>query len=456
MHLLNYLNKIADFFVRFYILNQKIKMAEREDPIPEELHYEEKMRAIGKRKPAMHVEQSPDNGATQVSSTGKIRFPIQANQIGKFADLKNAYVAVDMVVTETNVITGVLGEHGSIACVSRATLSTNTNQIISDIYKKNVLDVAMNNTYKSVNWGGSTKNILYGGKGNNFSGESISTTETRYIIPLDKLGFDETFVPLSGIEDLKLELYLDSALNIFVARTGTGTPTATGITFSNMVLHYDVLELADDEFEDLLHGAGGKLVINSKTWFCQDMIITADDTGVSMTIGAGKQDVKRILVVQRSVVNDDELVNNKFSMGVGKCTSISLMHNGVELKNRPLSISNGGPEALIESIKAEGGYLYDGVESGGLRTRYIADGNVAAVTGTYATTSGCFVAMFDCQNGFQMDDTESGINITTGSTLLKLTKSGTTTNNMNLEVFVEYGQRLELDMLGDRRITVMQ
>jgi len=453
MHLLNYLNKIADFFVRFYILNQKLNMAEREDPIPEELHYEEKMRAIGKRKPAMHVEQSPDNGATQVSSTGKIRFPIQGNQVARFADLKNGYVAVDMVKNDAAVTDATLGEHGTIACVSRATLSTNTNQIISDIYKKNVLDVAMNNTFKSANWADSTKAVLYGGS-SDFSGEDISDTAKRFIIPLDKLGFDETFVPLCGIEDLKLELYLESAIGVLVANTD-GAVTATGIQYSNMILHYDVFDMTDDEFEDLLHGSNGKLIVNSKTWFCQDMTVTSTDTSVSMTLGAGKQDAKRVLVVQRGVTNDAVITNNKFAMGTGKATSISLMHNGVELKNRPYTLTGGAPENFIENIKAEGGYIYDGNERAGNRTKYTASGDVISVVGTFGTTNACFVAMFDCQNGFQTDDTESGINITTGSTLLKIVRTATAMN-MNLEVFVEYGQRLELDMMGDRRFTVMQ
>lgn len=455
MHLLNYLNKIADFFVRFYISNQKLNMAEREDPIPEELHYEEKMRAIGKRKPAMHVEQSPDNGTTQVSSTGKIRFPIQGNQVARFADLKNGYVAVNMVITGTNVTSAKFGVHGSVGCVSRATLSTNTNQIISDIYKKNVLDIAMNTAYKSDNWADSTNNILHGGAATLAACiDVLPGTAKRFIIPLDKLGFDETFVPLCGIEDLKLELYLESALNVFMSqvKVDAGDLVATGITYSDMILHYDVFDMMDDEFESLLQDLGGKFTINSKTWFCQDMTVTNTDTGVSLQLGAGKQDVKRIVAVQRGVNNDNKLVHNMFSMGTGGATSISLMHNGVELKNRPYALTGGSPENLLENIKAEGGYIYDGNELFGSRIQYILDGDDDA---TDLASSGCFVAMFDCQNGFQTDDSESGINITTGSTMLKLVRTGTT-NNMNLEVFVEYGQRLELNMLDDRRFTVMQ
>lgn len=425
-----------------------------DNDLPVELDYQAKLRAIGDKRPAMHVEQNPDNASSFVSSTGKMQFIVEANQHAKFADLRNAYVACDIRSSVADA-TCDMGSNGTIACASRVVLSTNTNQIISEIYKKNILDCALNTMTKSGDWYDSTGSILYG-TSSNFGGNVINISgdaKSRYIIPLDKLGLDDVYYPLGGKEDLKIEIYLESAINVAIGDTGVGSIVATSLTFTDCILHYDVLALHDAEYEQMLQMTGGKFVLTSRTYHTQDKIITAANTTDTMQIGAGKRNVKRVIVVQRDTVNDDTLLNNYFAMGTGACSQISLMHNSMELKNRPYTIySTGAPENYAEFVKSMGASVYDNVESIGYRARYDLDGDTAA---TDLATSGTFLAVFDCVNGFETEDTSSGINITTGSTMLKLTRTATG-SNFNLEVFLEYEQELVLDFMAGGRLAVLQ
>ena len=424
-------------------------MAEQleEHIVPEDLNFSQKLRALGS-KSAAHVEQTAVQTANVNAGTGLYEFIIPGQQRAKFMELKNAFVAVNIANSDASALaTAQLQGCGTMGLVARRRITTSSGAIICDTANVNCLDAAILNKHATNDWLESTGNALFLTNTNALGavGDAITTGSTRRVlIPIHLVGIDEVLFPLVGVENIHIEITFESAATGFIAST-TGLLDSE-ITYSNAILHYETITLENNEYQDLLESIGGKFNLTVPCWDRAGKVILADETSSTLQIATSRKKAKRVLIVQRlsTLANND--VVNSFSMDRGGVSYFSLLHNGVEVKNRDYRAGlNDGPEALAFALGSDGGNIMD-TSSGSQSTNARSTLTQAQATGVNDTASGRYFMEFDLQSGFQVDGaTVSGINAIAGSLIVSLTR-GTTAADRNLDVFTEYWADLELDM----------
>lgn len=421
--------------------------------LPKDMNFSQRLHAMGTSSAKANLTVAPNNGSSFDAGTGMMQFEIPGNQLGTFADLSSAYIACDITNSAAATNDVKFTNIGTMGLVSRLVVSTNTNKIICDISNKDMLDAIMIAKHGETTWLSSNASVMFGCGSSAVAGQTIAADGgvERYLIPLHLMGIDELLFPLSGQEHLRFQVYLQNAPTTFVVAAGKAVVDAD-IKLTSVMLHYDTVQLNNDEFSQLVKDLGGKFTLTVPCWQNQDATITNTDTQVSTTLGFSKRRAKRLLVAQRNTafLTDDEKCS--YAMDRGLVTTASLKLNGKEVKTQSYSVSNNGPEVYAEAIKSNGGRIMDIHASNATRTTVNVAENAA---GTGDATVGRFFIEFDLQNGLEVgDDVVSGINIASGNFTLALTKSDSTTANRQLDVYMEYWNELELDVVGSNTWTL--
>lgn len=417
--------------------------------LPKDMNYSQRLRAMGTSASKANLTVAPNNGSSFTANTGMMQFEIPGQQLGTFADLSNAYIACDINNAAAGANDGLFTNVGSMAIVNRLVISTNTNKTICDITNKNMLDGVMLIKHADDNYLDSVGNALFGTNNSAVAGNTISAgTTQRYLIPLSLIGIDEVMFPLCGQEHLRIQIYLESAANTFICAADT-LVTDAQLTFTSVLLHYDTVQLTNDEFSQLVNDFDGKFLLTVSCWQNQDSTLDKDATQISTTLGFSKRRAKRLIVTQRNVDNLAAPTRGAFAIDRALVTSASLKLNGREVKTQTYDVSNNGPEIYAEAIKSSGGKLLSMEGSNVSRAFLEVAQNAIPTIANGNNVVGRFFIEFDLQNGLEIDDSViSGLNIASGNFTLALTKSNVTTANRQMDVYMEYWNELELDMKG--------
>ena len=183
--------------------------------LPLAMNFSERVRARGVAGAKETLTIAPNNGPTFNCGTGMIQFEIPGNQMAKYADFSSLYIACD--ITNSDPATANAFSHiGTMGLVSRVVVMTNTNKQFCDISYKNQLDAMMIAKGGDANWLTTSGNVMFGTSDNTVAGESFAAAATlRFLIPLSMIGIDLMMFPLSSMEKLRFQIYLEAAGTAF-------------------------------------------------------------------------------------------------------------------------------------------------------------------------------------------------------------------------------------------------
>jgi hypothetical protein len=416
--------------------------------LPLTMKFSERVRAISAGKAKETITIAPNNGVTQTCGTGMISFEINGNQIARYADFSSLYIACD--ITNSYAESIMFSHIGTMGLVNRIVVSTLTNTLIADISYKNQLDAILIAKQGDTNWLNTNGSVMFGCASSAVGGMTLAAAAVkRLLIPLSLIGIDDLMFPLFAMETLRFQVYLESAKTAFTTDTAANTGLLNpDITLSNILLHYDVVELTDEDNKNLLSSFGNKLILNVPCWQCVDTEISTTATTASIPLNYAKARCRRLLMSQ---VNSTFIANDttcSFAMDQALTTEISLKLNGKEVKTQSYSISNGAPEIFAESIKTSCGRILDIHPSSATRTNYTVDEDALATVAAGDATCGRFYAEFDLQNGLENENDTiiNGLNIINGNLALALKRSAGTTAARKVFCFMEYWVDLVLDI----------
>ena len=404
--------------------------------LPTSMNFSERIRAKGVGAAKETLTIAPNNGPTYNLGTGMMQFEIPGGQLGKYADFSSLYVACD--ITNGDASANIFNHIGSMALVNRLVVTTNTNKQFCDISYKNMLDAIMVAKQGDSAWLNTNANIMFGCGSSAIEGYTFGIGATaRFLIPLSLIGIDSMMFPLSSQENLRFQIYLEQAYNVFNDQS-VGITNAN-ITISNAYLHYDTVQLTMEEDRALIKDFDGMLVITAPCWAQLDTTIPLLSTATSINLGFSKKRAKRLLIAQRNTTSFNTMANaNKchYCMDQGGATEFSLKLNGKEVKTQAYSLTNGGPEFFAESIKSNGGRILDIHPSNSTRATYIV---VETAAGATDGESGRFFVEFDLQNGLENVEGTiiNGINVINGNFTLAIKRSATT-NDRYVNIYLEY------------------
>ena len=420
--------------------------------LPLSMGFQERVKAGGASQAKETITIAPNNGVLQNCGTGMISFEINGNQLGRYADFSSLYIACDIKSTHAEEIR--FSHLGTMGLVSRIVVSTLSNTQIADISYKNQLDAILLAKSGDKNWLNTNGSIMFGCGSSAIAGISLlANVSKRLLIPISLFGLDQMMFPLFATETLRFQVYLEAAKTAFVlADLEDDDILNSEISLTNMLLHYDVVQLKQDEDAALIEKFDGKLVINVPCWQCIDTEIPTTATSASIPLNFAKSRCRRLLISQ---VNATFIANDttcSFAMDQALTTDFSLKLNGKEVKTQSYPVSSGAPEVFAESIKTSGGKILDIHPASATYSTYTVEEDAL---GTTDALSGRFYVEFDLQNGCENagESLTNGLNIVNGNLALALKRSAGTTAARRIFCFVEYWQDVILDVkLGVWRV----
>ena len=433
-----------NYFFTLIIYNNTKQMA-----LPLSMKFSERVRAQGLSKAKKTITQAPQNGVTQVCGTGMIEFDLDGNQMAQYADFSSLYIACDITSSYAHDI--MLSQIGTMGLVSRVVVNTVMGTEIADISYKNQIDAILIAKQGDANWLNTNGSVMFGCGESAFGGAIFEqNVAKRLLIPISLIGIDQMMFPLFASEKLRFYIYLEAAKTAFTTDTAEHTGLANAnITLSNMLLHYDVVELSLQENAELINDFSGRLIMTVPTWQCVDADIPATTTA-TIQLNVAKTRCRRLLMSQ---VNSTFIANDttcSFAMDQALTSEISIKYNASEVKNQafPLSTS-GSPEIFAESIKSSCGRILDIHPSSTTYANYNVEQTADATIAAGDDTCGRLYFEVDFQNGFENSDETivDGLNLNANTLTvgIKRTSPGTTAAR-KVFCFVEYWKDVVLDV----------
>lgn len=445
----------------------------------DKMSYRQKPYSLGKGKD--RIKLAPSNGGSFVSGTGNIQFEIGCNQPNKYADFSNAYISMD--ITNNDATACYFNQHlGAIAFQQKLTWETSNNTKITELEGVNVkMDIDLSRSVDA-DWYQSNGSQLFGTGVGSYSGADGGTAyveengiegkkfatggSKRYIMPLTESSFcNGTLVPMAGIEFLRLRVDLEDANVAMIA--GTDGLTATQFSFSNVLLHYDVIELDVADAMAITGANNNMFMVSGNEYYHQAELIPYSSTSVNMKISVAKRKAKKIIGCIRSSGKATDDMVDSFARNKSGVTKIVAKYNSIPVGQTDLSVTASGfaqsAEVFAEALKISQGGLMSMHTSalGEVQTLALIDGtpndtsylhtdvfNLQHSLATDTSTCGKFFFEIDLSSGLGSENVVSGISTMSGMLTLEITKaaSGATPGDQLLDVFVEYEQDNVLDM----------
>jgi len=444
----------------------------------DKMSYRQKPYSLGKGKD--RIKLSPSNGGSFVSGTGNIQFEIGCNQPNKYADFTNAYISMDITCNDETPC--YFNQHlGAIAFQQKLKWETSNNTIITELEASNLkMDIDLSRSVDA-DWYQSNGSQLFGtgvGSNSGADGTDVGVPENgiqgkmfavgaskRYIMPLTESSFcNGTLIPMGGIEFLRLRVDLEGADVAMIA--GTDGLTATQFSFSNVLLHYDAIELEVNEAAALTGLNKNVFMVTGNEYYHQTELIPFSSTSVNMKISVAKRKAKKIIGCIRSanVATDDQ--RDSFARNKSGITSLVAKYNSVKVGQTDLSVTANGfeqsAEVFAEALKAsQGGLMSMHTSALGEVNTILVDAttgdtsyentdvfNLEHSVGSATSTCGKFFFEIDLTSGLGSDNVVSGISTMSGMLTLEITKAASTNTygDQLLDVFVEFEQDNVLDM----------
>ena len=417
--------------------------------LPASMNYYKKMNAMG-RNQKMRLSAQPTNGSTFTSSSSTIEITIPCSQPGLFADLRNGYFMCNIANGDGTNSHLLYGKVGTLGLIKKVRCETSSNTKFSEVENFNVLASMKLAESVDTDWLMGQGRVMFGTSNSSIAGDEIASggNITR-VVPFTLSGLSsETYVPLFGRENIKLQFELESALTGTIGTNATAT--ATDLTITSVNFYYDAYKLEDNEYKNLLDDTGGIFRISESDWLHQSEIIPAGSTNQIINIGFSKRKMKNLYFCLRT--NSNLVVANVCSVtsrNQGAITKYSLKYNGSIIGQNAVNCQdptgvdfiNQG-EAMAELMKGSGGLLNLHSNILGFEVNNFGRKEGA---GTADNTCGSFFGKISLENGFQTDEALSGLEILNGNLQLDITKLASA-GDQRLDIFVEYASEYVLDM----------
>jgi hypothetical protein len=407
--------------------------------IPHDLNFKMYLPATGELE-VQHKKTNPVNGAAFTSNDTHCEFRIGGNQANRFVDGNGLYI---LATFATGVANTSLTKYGVLSALSRVVVESTGGTQICDINNYHALKRIKMVENADVDYVANDGVMLHG-TSDNTTNVAINTAKT-YMIPLDNLGLDQ-YIPLMA-EGLVFKCYWATAFD-YCYETGAANLTATGMAITSVSLNYDVIELSDAAFNQMIQDTGGKFIMQNNAYIRTGTTLAAA-TGLDLSITAGRSKVKKLYACLRPNAATAHADNgpDRLNMSISTLTSSYLEIDGTKVNDKTLTFA---PESVADVLMAIRKARNVPLHVLGQTMREPKEfGTVVDQTAT--TRPNTFYWVFDLTDGTDTRLSKSGLNIK-GNSNVNLNVSASANASGVLDVFVEYENTLVLDMSpgGDR------
>lgn len=412
--------------------------------LPEQLNYTQHIDALGIKKDRIGL--APNNGSSFICNTGNIQFEVPCQQMSRFADFTNAYIAFDITNTDAQDLL-FPGQLGTIALQDKLTVETTSNKKFSEVDNVNALWDAKLSQSVADDWYAKNGACMFAMGATPTAGVTLGQgagNKRRFIMPVAMSGLCEhRHVPLLGRENIRFRIDLAQAKTVFDGATD-GNQADSEITIDNVLLYYDVVTLSDEQMKGLLNATGGKFIISGTDYYHQNAQIATTSRAENISMGCSRRKAKKLIGIIRTLDDITDGSVNSFSRNKLTIDEITVKLNGIKVGQSDLpSNASTAPEVYAELMKsAQGGLLSLHDNALGTDTLF----NLAEGDASSDATIGRFMFEVDLTTGLETDGSVSGLNVMTGNFNLELSKTANSTDTQYLDIFIEYHSEYVLDM----------
>ena len=429
-----------------------------------------KARAIAARSFRVKI---PSSNSTTFKDGATMNIDLPGNLMGQYYNFNQMYLKFK--VTNTDDTYGIkLDRCGAAGFIKRIQISTAGSQLF-DLNNWNVLYTALQDTDCSVEWKGSSGNILTGTKGNCLRGEAITGLASRtYCVPMVLTPLSNTtphrLIPAFSLSSIQFKITLENAVTA-VKGVDNGK-----LQFDDVEMVCLMTELSPSAQAQVDAMTGGQYNILASSYMNAGASIpTAGVTVATANLGISVSSLERIIMVARPQLSVSD--NTKYSLGNRHRNNLVRFQYQINSENypaRPIECDDKGAEAYAEYLIAnhslvnfrEGNSLQQGINvSGGGNPfdgvdpdtesayPFTSDGDgTTAGSSTDASKIGTFLASCEFESG--LSDGKSSTIYSGISTISSVVgwrgEFGTdgATEASQLDFFAHFTLLLSLDMRG--------
>lgn len=412
--------------------------------LPEQLNYTQHIDALGIKKDRIGL--APNNGSTFAFGTSAPQFEVPCQQMSRFADFSNAYMSFNITNNDTSGGVYLEGNLGTMAFPQKLTVETTSNRKFSELDNQNCLmDIKLSQSVGK-DWYDTNGKLMYGCSSNFFNGGqqiAFNGGTSHLIMPIKLSGLTENqYVPLLGRENIRFKVDLDDVSTVVYS---AGDITNAEFTLSNVMLHYDVIQLSDEQMKGLLNVTGGKFIISGSDYYHQNAQIGSGDEAANISIGCSRRKAKKLIMCCRTLSQITNMALNSFSRNKANITKITVRHNGQKIGSTDLDVdATSAPETYAELLKSSHKSIMS-LDPTSLATTVTDLFNIDDPDSNANDAVGRYFAEVDFTAGTETENAIGGLNIMTGNLNLELVK-GATTADQYLDIFIEYHSEYVLDM----------
>ena len=333
---------------------------------------QQKKRAVSSR--SFRARLPATNGST-FSPGSVINMELPGNLAGQFYNFNQMYIKIDVNVTGG---AGILDRCGGYGFIKRQQFMT-TGANINDLNNFNVLATALMDTDASMEYKGSSGNIMIGTVGDSLTGETIAINTTRtFCLPLILNPLSMTtphrLVPAFSLSPIQIKFTLENSITALVG-------AAAVYTITNPEIVCMMTELSPDAMASLNQKVGFQYNMLANSYMQSSANIAVDQPNSNNVLGFSLSSLEKIMIVPRPAEHIASAT--KYSLGSrGNILSEYQFLIGSEVyPQRPILVDSRGAESYAELLISDHA-LTDFNKGCGIQNGYAINGSDAQVPGT--------------------------------------------------------------------------
>ena len=416
------------------------------------LSYNQKrMRAMSSRS---YRVISPSTNTSSATCGQTIEFRIPGNQSSSFLDNSTMYFRVN-VANNNGAAINLEGKGGAYSLFMKKITISTAGQTISEVNEFGILHSCFVDTDSDTTYGANTAKVLFGASDTGVGQAIAAGASATFVLPniLNNLANSRKYIPLFGRDAITIRIETNSALLGCV-----GGATDAEITFSDLNLIYNVIELSAPAMTAVAESVGNEFTIVSDDYRHTSATVSASaNQTLVANLGFAFSSVNRILIAQQ---NTARLLADKVCVG-NRCRrdleEVNLLLNGEQLPARPIKVSDQGSEALAETLIADRSLVaYDHDSRIAVGAGYTAQDP----TGADSANTGSFLVEIDTESmRSPMDESFGGLYSglsSIGSVFQAQLKYGSTAPSGSVQVhfWAQYTSLLTLNMNTNQQFLV--
>lgn len=334
---------------------------------------QQKKRAVSSR--SFRTRLPATNGSTFAPGS-VINMELPGNLAGQFYNPNQMYVKLEVEVTGA---AATLDRCGAYGLIKRQQMMT-TGANINDLNNFNVLATALMDTDASMEYKGSTGNIMIGTVGDSLTGETIPNNTTRtfclpFILNPLSMTTPHRLIPAFSLSPIQIKLTLENAVTAFV---GTGAT----YTVKNPEIVCMMTELSPDAMDSLNQKVGYQYNMLANSYMQSGANIAADQRNSNNVLGFSLSSLEKIMIVPRPAAHNASAT--KYSLGSrgNILTEYQFLIGSEVYPQRPILVDARGAETYAELLISDHS-LTDFSKGCGIQNGYAVDG----IPGTPGVTS---------------------------------------------------------------------